>query len=80
MDVDKTGREHRAVGVDLVVATLVDPADPRDAALAHHDVTGERWRTAAVDDGRAAHDEVGSASRHEPARAAARASTCASIP
>ena len=77
VDVDEARREHRAVGVDLGLAPLVDPADLGDHLVADGDVGGVRRQAAAVDDGRAPYDEIRTAhacGSHAGTRAATRSS------
>ncbi len=62
VDVDESGRDDLAVGVDRARRLLVDVADRRDPAVADSDVGDPAGRTRAVDDRSIADDHV----EHDP--------------
>ena len=59
MDVDESGRDEQAVGVDALAGVArVDPADLDDASVRDRDVGRARGRARPVDDGAAGDDEI----------------------
>ena len=59
MDVDEAGREREAARVDLeLAACALDFADRHDPIAAHREAAKERRRAGAVEDARAANDDV----------------------
>ncbi len=74
VDVDEAGGDHRAVGVELDAAAVVDASYVGDAVRADGNVRGVGREPAAVDDGCAAYDEV-----RTHATAAERAATSSSM-
>ncbi len=56
--VDEAGRDDEAVGVDLTLALLVDPADGGDGAAVDADIGAIARQPRTIDDRSAAHDEV----------------------
>jgi hypothetical protein len=64
MDVDESGRDQQATGVDLLAARAQALAEGGDLAVADRDVALDQIAAGAVGDGPAAHDQV-EVSSHE---------------
>ncbi len=58
VQVDESGRDDEAIGVDRARRRIVDVADLDNAAVANRDVGPARLRTGAVDDGAVPDDDV----------------------
>jgi hypothetical protein len=61
VDVDEAGSQREAGAVDLLAAALPDASDRGDASAAQRDVAAPRLFSAAVDDQRVTHDQIGHA-------------------
>ena len=58
VDVDETGRDERAIGVDLVPPFAVHASDRGDHPVGDGDVGRAGIHTGAVDDGSSSDDEI----------------------